>query len=52
MTNNTRNIAIVIGAFVVAGGLAYWFYNYQVKLLNLKTLSPEYNQDLENITME
>ena len=51
MTNNSRNIAIIVGTLVVAGGLAYWFYNYQVKLLNLNTLSPEYTKELENITM-
>lgn len=52
MTNNNRNIAIIVGTLLVAGGLAYWFYNYQVKLLNLNTLSPEYTKELENITME
>lgn len=51
MTNTTKNI-IIIGTIALAGGIAFWYYKFQVKKLSLNTLNPEFDEDLENITME
>jgi hypothetical protein len=51
MTNTTKNI-LIIGTIALAGGIALWYYKFQVKKLSLNTLNPEYTEDLENITME
>jgi hypothetical protein len=51
MTNTTKNI-LIFGTIALAGGIAFWYYKFQVKKLSLNTLNPEFNEDLENITME
>jgi hypothetical protein len=51
MTNTTKNI-LIIGTIALAGGIAFWYYKFQVKKLSLNTLNPEFNENLENITME